>query len=90
MSTLGAFLTAAAGPIAKKVLTSLGIGVVSFVGLQALLSELLGFAKDAWGGMPAIAAAYMAIGGANTAISIIAGALITRVSLVALRKLDLL
>lgn len=88
--TLGAFLSAIAGPLAKRVLTALGIGVVSFIGVSLSLDVLLTQAKTAWSGMSADVAVYMAMCGANTAMSIIAGALTARVGLASLKKLTLL
>ena len=88
MGGLGSWLVALAGPLAKQVLFSLGVGVVSFVGLDVALNALLNTAKASWGGSSATVAAYVAMFGGNTALSIIAGALIARISLIPLKSLS--
>jgi hypothetical protein len=90
MSTLGALLTAAAGPLAKRVMTALGFGVVSFVGVDLAVSGLLSQAQAAWGGMSGDVAAYVALSGANTGLSILAGAIVGRVALTSLKRFMLL
>lgn len=88
--SIGAFLGAVAGPLAKRVLAALGIGAVSFVGLDLALSSILTAAKNSWSGLPAEILGYMSFLGANQALSIIAGAMTARVALVALKRLAML
>jgi hypothetical protein len=88
--SLGAFLSAAAGPLVKRALGALGIGVVSYVGVEVAVDTMLGAARSAWQGMPADIAAYMAYCGANQALGIIAGAIVARVALSSLKRLALL
>lgn len=90
MNTLGAFLAAAVGPLAKRVLTALGFGVVSFAAVQAAIGGLLNQAQSAWGGLAGDTAAYLALGGYNTALSILGGALTARVALMVLKRLQVL
>jgi len=87
MGGIGTWLVALAGPLARQVLLSLGFGIVSYVGFDVALNALLSTAKSSWGGMSATVADYVAMFGANTALSIIAGALIARVSLIPLKTL---
>ena len=82
----GTWLLAIAGPVAKRVMVSLGIGVVTYVGMDAALSSALGAARGAWGGMGADVAAFVAMAGVNTACSILAGALTARVALEAVKR----
>jgi Protein of unknown function (DUF2523) len=73
------------------VLLSLGFGVVAFVGLDLALSALLSQAKAAWAGsLSADVAAYVAMSGANTGLSMIAGAMVGRVAMMATKSLRLL
>lgn len=88
--TMGAFLAAAAGPLAKRVMSALGFGVVTFVGVSAALNQVLDLARSAWAGIPGDIAVYIAMSGANTALAIIAGAAVTRVALMQLKRLALL
>lgn len=90
MSTLGAFFTAAAGPLAKRVLSALGIGVVSFVGVDVAVSGMLDAARSSWAGLPGDVAAYVAYAGGNHAMAIIAGAITARVALMSFKRLQLL
>lgn len=84
----GAFLVALAGPVARRVLASLGLGLVTFLGAQAALGAVLSAAKSAMGGFTGDAAALFALAGGNTAASIIAGALVMRVSMMVLKRFE--
>lgn len=90
MSTLGSMLQAAAGPLARRALQALGIGVLTYVGVDTALGALLSTARTSWTGMSADVAAYVAMAGGNTALSIIAGALVARITLISLKRLTLL
>lgn len=83
-------MVALAGPMAKRAAIALGIGIVSTVGMSAVVDGLLGQVKSSWGGMSADVAVYLAMGGVNTGLSLIAGALVTRVALLATKGLSLL
>jgi hypothetical protein len=84
----GAFLVALAGPVARRVLASLGIGLVVFAGAQAALDAVLSNARAALGGFVGDAAALFALAGGNVAASIIAGALVARVSMMVLKRFE--
>ena len=90
MSTWGGFLALAIGPLAKRALSALGVGVVTFTGVNLAVSGLLEGARDSWAGMPADVAAYLAFGGFNTALSIICGGITARVTMIALKRFALL
>jgi hypothetical protein len=83
---MGAFLMALAGPLARQVLISLGIGLVTFVGLDAAVTAALSAAKSNLGQMPAAAAAILARGGVFTAMSVIAGGITARMSMMVLKQ----
>ncbi len=91
MSGLGTFLAAAVGPLVKKGLQALGFGVVSYVAMKAALDAALNAAKAAWSGLAGFpeALALIQMAGVNTAASIIAGALVARLALQSLKKLEL-
>jgi Protein of unknown function (DUF2523) len=88
--SLGSWLLALSGPIARQVVVSLGIGVVTYAGVDSVVGALLSEAKAAWSGMPAKVAAYVAIAGVNTGLSIFAGAVVARLALIPLKSLRLL
>lgn len=90
MAGLGSFLVAIAGPVAKKALTGLGIGVVSYAAMTTALNAALDAAKTAWSGFGGDSLALVQISGMPTALSIITGALVARVALMQLKKLELL
>lgn len=86
----GQFLAAIAGPVAKKALVALGFGVVSYAAVTVALTAALGAAKAAWGGLAGEALALLQMAGVNTAASILAGALVARVALASIKKLELI
>lgn len=90
MVPVGTWLVALAAPAIRKILVSVGVGVVSYVGVQAALTTALGEAKAAWSGLGGDAMSLIELSGASTALSIIAGALTARLTLVALKKLQVL
>lgn len=85
-----AVIISLAAPVLKRILTTLGIGLVSYAAMSAALNNALNAAKGAWAGLSGFpeALALIQIAGVNTAASIIAGALITRLALQSLKKLD--
>lgn len=85
----GSFFAGIAGPVAKKVLTSLGIGVVTMTGVTAALQAGLNAAKVAMGGMTGVVADLVAIAGFFSAVGIIAGGLTAAASLMVMKKLAL-
>lgn len=89
MGTLASFLTAMAGPLARRVLVSLGFGIVSYAAVSALVNTMIASAKSAWSGLGGDVLSLIQLSGANTAISIICGAMVARVALQAVKKLQL-
>ena len=90
MAGLGTFLVAIAGPVVRKALTSIGIGIVSYAALSTALNTALSSAKGALGGFGGDAASIVQMSGVFDAMSIIAGALIARVALAQLKRLEIL
>lgn len=86
MNGLSAFFMALAGPIAKQVMVSIGIGAITIVGLNAAVSSALGAAKGALGGLTGDAVQLLAMMGFFTSMSIIAGGITAGVSMVALKR----
>jgi len=87
MATLTTVLTSLAGPLAKKVLTSLGIGVLTYAGLDTAASAALGAAKSNLGGMTADITQIIAMAGGFAALSIIAGGITAGVSMMVMSRL---
>jgi len=83
----GSFLAGIAGPVAKRALTALGIGVVSMVGVDAAIQSAVNSAKAAFGSMTGVVADIVAISGFFSAASILAGGLVAAGSLMVMKKL---
>jgi hypothetical protein len=81
-----AFLMALVAPLARQILVSLGIGLITFVGMDAAIGGALSAAKSSLSGLPAAVTSVLALAGFFTAFSIIAGAMVARVSLMSLKK----
>ena len=90
MVPIGTWLVGLAGPAIRKILASIGVGVVSYIGVQTALSTALAEAKAAWSGLGGDSLSLIELSGASTALSIVAGALGARLALVALKKLQVL
>jgi hypothetical protein len=87
MGGLASLLTALAGPIARQVLISLGIGLITFAGLDAAITAALGAAKSNMSQITGSVAAILARGGMFTAMSVIAGGITAGVSMVIVKRL---
>jgi len=83
---IGTWLVGLAGPIARQILISLGIGTVTFLGLNTAVTAALGAAKTALSGLPADAVQILALGGVFTALSVLAGGVTAGVSMIALKR----
>ena len=75
-----------AGPVARQALVSLGIGTLTFVGLQAAVTSALSAAKSSIGGIQVDIAQVVAMAGIFTALSVLAGGITAGVSLVVLKR----
>lgn len=87
MDGLGSWLLELTSPIARRVIISLGLGVVSYLGLDSAVDGLLAQARQGWGTVSADVATYVAMCGANVGLALISGALIARTGLMALKRL---
>jgi hypothetical protein len=83
---LSGWLLSMTEPIVKRVAAALGFGFVTYAGIETSLNQLLASAKSAWGGVGSTVGQLVALAGINTAIAIIAGALLARLAFVQLKK----
>lgn len=83
---LGAFLQAAVGPLAVRVLTSLGIGVISYAGLTVSVNSALSYAQTQYAGLPSAVANLAGLAGFGQCLGIITAAITFRVAFLAQRK----
>jgi hypothetical protein len=90
VAEIGSWLVTLAGPLVRKALVSLGIGVASYAAIVTALNAALDHAKSAWGGLSGDALSLIQMAGCGEALSIVAGALVARVGLMSLKKLEIL
>ena len=83
---LGTFLLSITGSIAARVMTALGIGVVSYVGLNMVAGDLISNVAISYAGLDSRVMAIADLAGASTALSIITSGITTRVSMMAIKK----
>lgn len=81
---LGAFLSASVGNLVKKALLALGLGTVTYTGLQAAFTAAQAQIVSNYGAMPAVSMQLADLAGVGQAIGIILGALTARLGMVAL------
>lgn len=79
--SLFSFLAAAVGPLAVRVLTALGVSVITFTGVTAAVEGLVSAVQSGWGGMPAAMAGLVGVSGAPEALGLVLGAVNARVAL---------
>lgn len=90
MSGLASFLVSLAGPLVRKALLSLGLGVASYAALSTAVTAALNSAKTSLAGFTGDALSILQLTGLFTAMSIVAGAMVARVGLMALKKFEIL
>lgn len=90
MGSLGTWLVSLAAPAVRQILLSLGIGLVSYASLSSVVNTLLSNAKSYFNGLPSDLAALVGLMGGGEIMSILAGAMVARVSLASVKKLGLL
>lgn len=78
MTTLAAFLIGMVGPLVLRALTMLGIGIMTFTGVTALVQGLIDLAVNNWASLPSDVLALASIAGVPTCLGIICGAFVAR------------
>ncbi|MBX3617493.1 DUF2523 domain-containing protein [Nitrosomonas sp.] len=86
---MGSFLESIAAPIVRKVLVSLGFGIVTFGVITTTLNQLLSIAQSNYSSITGIASSLLAIAGAGEAMGIIAAALVFRATFMSGKALRL-
>lgn len=81
---LGAFLSTSIGALVKKALVAVGLGTVTYTGLQAAFSAAQSQIISNYGAMPAAALQLADLAGVGATIGILLGALAARVGMAAL------
>lgn len=86
MANIAAFLFGLVAPFAKKAMIALGFASVTFVGFDAIISNISNSVIFSVGGMTGASAQVAAILGFQTSLGILLAALTTRLSLVTLTR----
>lgn len=89
MGSIAAWLGALAWPLVSRVIMALGIGTVTYVGLNAAITGALGAAKGALGGLGGELGGLIALSGFFEAMSITAGAAVACIAFTAAKKFTL-
>lgn len=87
MATLGSFLAAAAGPLAKRVLQAIGVGVISYAGLAVAVNAVVGELKASYGQIVGPVADLLNLAGLGAALGIILGAMLAKLSFTVTERL---
>lgn len=82
----GTFLLAMVQPLVARVLVSLGLSLVTFTGMSMVIDTLTSRAVSAWGGLPASILQLAGLAGIGEALSIITGAVATKILIWQLSK----
>lgn len=89
-SGFAGLLQSIAGPIAKRVLISLGFGIVSYAGLQTAFTAAQSALTSAYGAITGDIAGILGLAGFGQAIGVILGAMAARIAFMQVSKLQLL
>lgn len=90
MSNLGAYYDSISLPIVQKVLAGLGFGTVTYIGLQAAFNALQGLVVSNINSLSGATAALFYLAGFPQAIGIVLAAAAMRVSMIAVRRFQVL
>lgn len=84
MPSLLTWIMSVIGPIAKRLLASLGIGWVVLSSYKAALDQVRAEVLTLWGSVPADVVNYMILAGFGEALGVILGAMAFRASMAAI------
>lgn len=90
MKTWAMFFGSSVGIWAKKVLVSLGIGVVTFTGFSVFEMQVRGYVMNAFNGLPAAAYSILALSGFVDVLGIGLATITSAIALVSFKRLGVL
>ena len=90
MANFGVFLVALAGPIARRVLLSLGLGGVRYAGLALIAEQVKTAVVDNYGALSGNVLDLLNLLGAGQAIGIVLGAIIARAAFAAIARIGVM
>lgn len=77
-AALFSFLSTIAGPLIKRVLTALGIGMLTFTGFQVSVNAAKAYVQSSFGGLPSDVVMILGLLKVDVAVNIVFAAVITR------------
>jgi Protein of unknown function (DUF2523) len=83
---IGAFLLALVQPIISRILVALGMSVVTFTGMSMVMDQITQAVQTAWGGLPGAILGLAGLAGLGQGLSIVFGAIATRILIWQLTK----
>jgi len=87
---LAQFLDTYLGSFARNVLSSLGIGVISYAGIKTVFDELVALAQAQFANIATDALAVVQLAGVGEAIGIIVGAITFKLTMTTMSSLGIL
>lgn len=87
---LGNFFNQAIGPLARKALGALGLGILSYGVVNLALQAAISFTRGYYDSLPVFVLNILGLAGAGQALGIVTGALVFRVSLNSMNKIGVL
>ena len=84
---LAAFIFSLCTPLVVRILAALGLGMVSYLGLNVLVTTLIDHVTSSYSGIGATTAQLLNLCGFGAAVSIIGSGLITKAGLMAVSKI---
>lgn len=85
---IAAFLMGMVKPIISQIMLSLGLSVVTYVGLDAVMTQLNNYIQSNMSAMPASVAQLLALAGFPEAMGIIVGAFTFRLAMNSLKRIE--
>lgn len=86
---LGKWLVSLAWPAVSRILAALGIGTLTFTGMDSMLQNAIAQAQGQFSNLAPEVLAILSIGGAVTAMSIITGGMTASLLLVVMKRFSL-
>ncbi len=86
----GAFLSASVGYLAIRVLLAIGIGYITYEGVQLTMNEIFTLAQGHYNNIPTFSLQILGLAGGGEALGLITASLLFRVSFVLTSRLGVL
>ncbi|GAA4492871.1 DUF2523 domain-containing protein [Pseudaeromonas paramecii] len=87
MSSLTKWVLSVCGPIATRVLSQLGLSLVTYVGVDTAVNYCIDYIRNSYSGVSADVAVFLAMGGFNTALGIVCGGIVSHLTLMQFKRM---